>query len=176
MGELRKSEDDKRHAAVLYFTHGSTEKVAELLNGKIAGRTIRDWKNSDPIFMAAYDQCRLDNEDYYRTQATQIINKVFTELNDRLDNGDVKVERVDDADEYGKKVRKSLTYREPVKAKDVAWIGAVYTDKLRVLNGLPSHISKKAPDEAMAMEKFMAIYKKFEDKTLINGSSSEVKD
>ena len=162
-----KPDSVKREAAMHYFMTGSSVKAAKLMGGQVADVTIRLWNREDVVFQNALDQYRMDNEDYYRSEATKIINKGLRELNDRLDNGESKVERVDDQDEDGKKIRKSLEYRVPVTAKDVSVITGILTDKLRVSYGQPSHISKKAPNQEMAMDQFMEIYKKFENKTVI---------
>lgn len=136
------SEDEKREAVALYFVHGTQSAVAQALD--IPQRTISDWMRSDwwaEYHAAMVRSCKDESGSAFR----RIVKKAATGLEDRLDNGDIILDR------------KGREKRKPISAKDLTVIMAIATDKDRVLRGEPTTISGKATDLKGKAAEFEAI-------------------
>ena len=136
------SEDEKREAVALYVIWGTQSKVAELTG--IPQRTISDWIKSD--WWAEYRaQLVRAAGDEAGASFRRILKKAAGEIEDRLVNGDVILDR------------KGREKRKPISAKDLTVIMAIATDKDRILRGEPTSISAKATDLKGKAAEFEAI-------------------
>lgn len=136
------SDEEKREAVALYFVHGTQEAVAKALD--IPQRTISDWIRSDwwgEYHTLMIRSCRDEQGAGFR----RIVKKAAVELEDRLDNGDLILDR------------KGREKRKPISAKDLTVIMAIATDKDRILRGEPTSISAKATDLKGKAAEFEAI-------------------
>lgn len=136
------SDEEKREAVVLFFLHGTQSAVAKALD--IPQRTISDWMKTE--WWADYHRQMVSgNRDEFGAVFRRIVKKSASELEDRLDKGDLVLGR------DGKKRRK------PISAKDLTVIMAIATDKDRILRGEPTSISAKATDLGSAAKEFERI-------------------
>lgn len=136
------SEEEKREAVALHVIWGTQSKVAELTG--IPQRTISDWMKAD--WWAEYrSQLIRATGDEAGATFRRIMRKASEEIEDRLDNGDIYLDR------------KGNEKRKPVPAKELAVIMAIATDKDRILRGEPTSISAKATDLKDKAREFEAI-------------------
>ena len=138
------SEDEKREAVVLMFTLGTQSAVSEALD--IPQRTISDWMKTD--WWAEYHAAMIRSvKDESGAAFRRIVKKSASELEDRLEKGDLMRDR------------KGKLRRKPISAKDLTVIMAIATDKDRILRGEPTSISAKAADLSGAAKEFESIAK-----------------
>lgn len=136
------SEEEKREAVVLMFTLGTQSAVSEALD--IPQRTISDWMKTE--WWAEYHrQMVVGNRDEFGAVFRRIVKKSASELEDRLEKGDLMRDR------------KGKLRRKPISAKDLTVIMAIATDKDRILRGEPTSISAKATDLGSAAREFERI-------------------
>lgn len=112
--------DTKLQAAIAYLMTGSSEEAGRLCN--IPGRTIRDWMYSswwEDLVREAQTVKQKELDAIW----TSLIHKVADKLRDRIDGGDCQLTR------DGKLVA------IPIKAKDLAFIMSVVTDKRALMRG-----------------------------------------
>lgn len=125
------------------FTLGTQSDVAKALD--IPQRTISDWMKTD-WWQIYHQEMVRSSKDEGGAMFRRIMKKSASELEDRLEHGDLIVDR--EGNEVG---------RKPVGAKDLCVIMAIATDKDRVLRGEPTSISAKAPSLKAAAEEFAKI-------------------
>ena len=130
--------EEKLWAAQEYYSTGSSVR-AEKITG-IPHTTITKWKREDPDFQNVYQYFKDDNEDKYRAQMTRIIGEGLDQIEDRVTNGEYKVDGVEHTEEDGETVVKAKTYRVPMTGKDLTYTTGITIDKLRVSNNLPTKI------------------------------------
>ncbi len=118
--------DRYRAAAALVATGNS--KTASRESG-IPASTIRHWSQNDDDFQMMCQEVRTEFGEKIKFKLAEIIDESADQTLDRIRNGDV--------------VRDTKTgelVRVPVKAKELAIIGAVAFDKLRLAENQPTNI------------------------------------
>ncbi len=118
--------DRYKAAAALVATGNS--KAASRESG-IPASTIRHWSQNDDDFLLMCQEIKTEFGEKIKYKFAEIINESADQTLDRLQNGDV--------------IRDSKTgelVRVPVKAKELAIIGAVAFDKLRLAENQPTNI------------------------------------
>ena len=138
--------EDRYRAAALFIATGNSEAVSRETG--IPGSTIRHWIQHDEDFRLICKEYQAECGEKWRYKYAQIIDESTDQVLDRLRNGDV--------------VRDSKTgelHRVPVKAKEAAVIGAIAFDKQRLLESLPTKITRHESDANLKclVEKFRAI-------------------
>jgi len=120
--------DRYKAAAALVATGNS--KAASRESG-IPASTIRHWFQNDDDFLLMCQEIKTEFGEKIKYKFAEIINESADQTLDRLQNGDV--------------IRDSKTgemIRVPVKAKELAIIGAVAFDKLRLAENQPTSITR----------------------------------
>ena len=136
------SEEERREAVVLMFTLGTQSAVSAALD--IPQRTISDWMKTE--WWAEYHAAMVRSvKDESGAAFRRIVKKSASELEDRLEHGDLRRDR------------EGNEYRSPITAKDLTVIMAIATDKDRILRGEPTSISAKATDLKDAAKQFERI-------------------
>ena len=126
-------EDRYRAAAALIATGNS--KAASQQSG-VPASTIRHWDNSDPDFQMMCQEIRTEYGEKIKFKLAEIIDESATQILDRVRNGDV--------------IRDPKTgelVRVPIKGRDLAIIGGVSFDKLRLAENQPTTIVKQDSKE-----------------------------
>ena len=116
-----------KESATVFAATGSIEATAQITGLPI--EHLRKWKRMDE-FKAIVAQVREENNDKLDQKVTEIIAKAAELQLDRLENGDVVV------DKFGKE------HRKPVAARDLALIMAINVDKRQLLRGEPTSRSE----------------------------------
>ena len=135
-----------RAAAALTATGNS--KAASRESG-IPASTIRHWAHNDDDFQMMCQEIRTEFGERIKHQLAEIIHESAKETLDRVKNGDV--------------IRDTKTgelARVPIKGRDLAIIGGVAFDKLRLAESQPTAIVQhESSDESIKRmtEKFEAI-------------------
>jgi len=139
-------ENRYRAAAALVATGNS--KSASRESG-IPASTIRHWQHNDDDFQIMCQEIRTEFGEKIKHQLVEIIHESAKETLDRVINGDV--------------IRDSKTgelVRVPIKGRDLAIIGGVAFDKLRLAENQPTNIVQHESSENSIKrftEKFEAI-------------------
>lgn len=130
MGRLVRSgskytDEDRRIAAANYAILGSNRAVGREMN--IPTTTIDGWAKTE-WWAELVNQAREHEEDRFRARCHQIVDKATESILDRLENGD-------------EVHTKDGIIKLKVKAGDLAKIGGIYYDKLRLSLNMPTRIS-----------------------------------
>jgi len=139
-------ENRYRAAAALIATGNS--KAASRESG-IPASTIRHWVHNDDDFQMMCQEIRTEFGERIKHQLAEIIHESAKETLDRVKNGDV--------------IRDPKTgelVRVPIKGRDLAIIGGVAFDKLRLAENQPTNIVQHESSENSIKrftEKFEAI-------------------
>ncbi len=118
--------DRYKAAAALVATGNS--KAASRESG-IPASTIRHWSKNDDDFLLMCQEIKTEFGEKIKYKFAEIINESADQTLDRLQNGDV--------------IRDTKTgelVRVPIKGRDLAIIGAVAFDKLRLAENQPTNI------------------------------------
>ena len=122
-------EDRYKAAAALVATGNSKAASREC---HIPASTIRHWANNDPDFQMMCQEIRTEFGEKIKYKLAEIIDESATQTLDRVRNGDV--------------IRDNKTgelVRVPIKGRDLAIIGGVSFDKLRLAENQPTTIVKQ---------------------------------
>lgn len=120
----RYSEAEKFQAVALYVSLGSLTAVAKEL--AYPYETLKDWKAKD--WWKQYERAIKSEENAaLSAKFRKIVKKVQEQILDRLEDGDHVV------------LKDGSVIRVPVKAKELAIIGAVSTDKIIGLDSIQEH-------------------------------------
>lgn len=134
--------EQREEAVRTYLALGSYVKAGAALG--IAWQTIALWKHRDPVWWEeTVAKIQMELEEQYRAGWRNVLSSALSVMQDRLENGNHKLVKVE-AGEDGE--FKPVIVRVPVEAKDAVVIGGIACDKLRVSMGLPSRIVGKVED------------------------------
>ena len=139
-------ENRYRAAAALIATGNSMDASRE---SGIPASTIRHWTHNDDDFQMICQEIRTEFGERIKHQLAEIIHESAKETLDRVKNGDV--------------IRDTKTgelVRVPIKGRDLAIIGGVAFDKLRLAENQPTNIVQHESSENSIKrftEKFEAI-------------------
>ncbi len=139
-------EDRYKAAAALVATGNSKAASRE---SRIPASTIRHWSHNNEDFQLMCQEIKTEYGEKIKYKFAEIINESADQTLDRIRNGDV--------------IRDSRTgdlVRVPVKARDLAIIGGVNFDKLRLAENQPTNIVQHENSEDSIKrftEKFQAI-------------------
>lgn len=134
--------DERENAVRTYLALGSYRKAGEALG--ISWQAIALWKHRDPVWWdETVAKVQIELEEQYRAGWRNVLSSALTVMQDRLENGNHKLVKVEkgDSGEF-----EPVIVRVPVEAKDAVVIGGIACDKLRVSMGLPSRIVGKVED------------------------------
>ena len=123
-GNSKYTDDQRREAAARYAVKGSLKAVAKEMN--IPRTTLNGWKSSewwDGIVM----QARTEIEDEFRGKCHQIVEASTTAIMDRIKKGN-------------EVNTKDGIKRLKVPAGELAKVGGIFYDKLRLSLNLPTSI------------------------------------
>ncbi len=130
---------EREQAIAAWVAEGSYAKASDITG--IPATTIRTWHDTKPEWWSQIEGRERDRfEKEQRSLLTKIREKSLVELSERLQHGDERVST------KGEKIRVK------VSARDVATIYGICTDKMRVLQGLPTSIPAKPVGAAGAAE------------------------
>ena len=119
-------EDRYKAAAALVATGNSMAAARE---SGIPASTIRHWAHNDDDFQMMCQEIRTEFGERIKHQLAEIIHESANETLDRVINGDV----IRDA-------KTGELVRVPIKGRDLAIIGGVAFDKLRLAENQPTNI------------------------------------
>lgn len=141
-GSVSHSYEDKNRGVSAYVSTGSFTKAAAITG--IPETTLRFWSKQGWWSEECHRANQADSDELKST-ATRIAKKAFDEVADRLERGDVAL------DKEGNIIRK------PVSARDAAIIAAVAVDKRKVLLDQPNTVAVQNSAEKLAslMEQFV---------------------
>jgi len=135
--------DEQREGAVrMYLALGSYKKAGEALG--MCWQAIALWKHRDPVWWEeTVAKIQIELEEQYRAGWRNVLSSALSVMQDRLENGNHKLVKVNKADSGE---IETVIVRVPVEAKDAVVIGGIAADKLRVSMGLPNRIVSKVED------------------------------
>lgn len=107
-------EDIKQKAVELYALTGNSHRVAEVLN--VPSATVRYWK-SQQWWIEKMRELVADRDMQINTKFTDLIEKAQATVEDRLENGDVRLTKTGEEK------------RIPVSLRDAAIVTAIMADK-----------------------------------------------
>ncbi len=119
-------ENRYRAAAALLATGNS---IAASRESGIPASTIRHWVHNDDNFQMICQEIRTEYGEQIKYKFAEIIHESAKETLDRVKNGDVT-----------RDTKTGELVRIPVKARDLAIIGGVVFDKLRLAENQPTNI------------------------------------
>lgn len=161
-GGSRYTDEDRRNAAMRYALTGNLHAV-ERETG-IPNQTLSDWKRSE-WWEDTVQGARTLIEDQFRGRCHEIVDKATSEILDRLDNGN------EVATKHG-------IQRIKPTAGELAKVGGIFYDKLRLSLNLPTSIAgssgyKKAIDNLATQ--FRQLSEQYQEKRA-NSISGECED
>jgi hypothetical protein len=118
----------KIDAAIAYIVTADSEAASKLCN--VPGRTIREWMHSE-WWGDVLEEAKLIKQKELDSTFTRIIHQATDQLIDRIEKGDVSIDKAGNRQYV------------PVKAKDLAWIAAIITDKRALARGQPTSRSER---------------------------------
>ncbi len=139
---------ENRYRAAAALTATGNSKAASRESG-IPASTIRHWAHNDDDFQMMCQEIRTEFGEKIKHQLAEIIHESAKETLDRVINGDV--------------IRDPKTgelVRVPIKGRDLAIIGGVAFDKLRLAESQPTAIIQHENSEDRLkryIEKFQAV-------------------
>jgi hypothetical protein len=136
-------------AVVAFMVHGSIRRTAEAVN--LPASTLRDWKNQE-WWADLYAEVRAEKESEFQAGFSRIVQAAIGEIEDRLENGDVKLVKGKDGYEQ---------QRVPISAKDATVIAGISYDKLRLSLNLPTSISSSQKSLSELSQEFQEIAKNY---------------
>lgn len=129
-------DDDKRREVVaLYLQYGKLKKVAEISG--VPSWTIKSWIKSEWWDTVAQG-VRAAVESEVRAKLSAVTHFAIDEVLDRLENGDVRLDK------------NGVQHRVPVGARDSMLIAAMAYDKLRLSLNLPGKITDQGLGKTLA--------------------------
>src|SRR3990170_7635876 len=120
--------DDRLNAALAWLITGNTVEASKIC--AVPDRTIRDWMSRD-WWEAVLEEARRTKQKELDAVWTRIIHRAAESINDRLTEGDHTVTKA------------GQILRIPVRARDLATILSVITDKRALARGEPTSRSEK---------------------------------
>lgn len=115
----------KKEAAIIYLVTGNKKRTSEQVN--VPYSTLYSWMESD-WWDGLIERVRHEKQDELDGQLSQVIDKAFASILDRLEHGDCRL------DKDGQIVR------VPVSARDATVIAGIAFDKRQILRNLPTSI------------------------------------
>ena len=119
--------EDRYKAAAALFATGNSKAASR--ESHIPASTIRHWSQNDDDFQMMCQEVRTEFGEKIKFKLAEIIDESADQTLDRIRNGDV--------------IRDTKTgelVRVPIKGRDLAIIGAVAFDKLRLAENQPTNI------------------------------------
>jgi len=119
---------ENRYKAATALVSSGNSKDASRQSG-IPASTIRHWSHNDDDFQLMCQEVRTEFGEKIKFKLAEIVDESADQILDRIRNGDV--------------IRDTKTgelVRVPVKARDLAIIGGVAFDKLRLAENQPTNI------------------------------------
>lgn len=148
--------ETKVQAISLYMSTSSTTKVAEALNIPV---DLVHWWMKSPWWQEAWDKLRKQKQLELDSLLTRTIHKAVADLNDRLENGDYKLN-----------ARTGELNRVPVGAKDIAVTLAIIYDKRALIRGEATAIRAESKATLESLEsKFKDFAIQLKEKDVIQG-------
>ena len=129
MAKRSYSLDDKYKAAAATVASGSVEGASRQTG--IPASTIRDW-GKDEEFNKFGQEIRAEYGDEIKGNLAQIVKEGTAEIRDRIKHGDYILDK------------KGEMIRRPMSGRDLTIATGVAFDKLRVLEGQPTHIVQQS--------------------------------
>jgi hypothetical protein len=134
--------EERENAVRTYLALGSYVKAGEALG--MCWQAIALWKHRDPVWWEeTVAKVQMELEEQYRAGWRNVLSNALSVMQDRLENGNHKLVKVETGEDGQ---HKPVIVRVPVEAKDAVVIGGIACDKLRVSMGLPSRITGKVED------------------------------
>ena len=121
--------EDKYRAAAATVASGSVEGASRKTG--IPASTIRTWGHEED-FRTFCQEIRANYGDEIKGNLAQIVKEGTAEIRDRIKNGDYIL------DKHGKMIRR------PMSGRDLTITTGVAFDKLRVIEGQPTHIVQQS--------------------------------
>lgn len=129
-----------------YFVYGNLEKAAKYAD--VPYQIVRDWHTRSSWWESEFNKIQMAKQDELNSTFTSLIHECMDNLKDRIRKGDQVLDKNNELRAI------------PVKAKDLAVIGAVIFDKRQLLRGNATRISSATTTLNDLEEKF----KQFSDK------------
>lgn len=155
--------DEKRIEAVtLYAALGNPDTVSELCS--VPAHTIRVWRK-EQWFQDLLREIWAENNEKIDAKFTAIVEKSLEAIQDRLENGDVRV------------LKDGKIVRVPISAKDLSLVSAINVDKRQLLRGLPTSRSESiATVGAKSMDRLERLAETFENLARLGRKSPQTLD
>ncbi len=133
-----------------YFVYGNLEKASKYAN--VPYDIVRDWHTRSAWWTSEFEKIRAAKQDELDSTFTTILHDCMSHLKKRLVEGDVILDKNNEL------------INIPVKAKDLAVIGAVVFDKRQLLRGNATKISQSSSSLQDLEEKFKQFSSKLTEK------------
>ena len=127
------TDEDRRRAAVEYLIIGNMQKVSDSTG--IPRKTLSDWKQSE-WWEGLVADLRREKGEELDANLTKLIDSAFDQAQDRVDNGDYRVNK------------EGKLFRVPMGGRDLVIAGATVYDKQRLHRNEPTSI--KGDTQSMA--------------------------
>ena len=122
--------EDRYKAAAAFVTSGNS--IAAAKRTGIPASTIRHWSKNDEQFILMCQEIWCEYGDEIKAGLAQIVRESGEQVLDRIRQGDVV-----------RDPRTGEQVRVPMKGKDLAIVGAVAFDKLRIAENQPTQIVRR---------------------------------
>ena len=121
----RWSDEDRKAAAVAFVIYGNVKQVAQITS--IPDKTIYGWIKSS-WWPGVLEEAKRDHQELIESRFSDILEKITTQLIDRIENGDEYIDR------------KGNRQRIKVKAKELGKIAVDIADRIRISRNQPTKI------------------------------------
>ncbi len=133
------TDEDRRRAVVEYYVKGNMAKVSE--GTGIPKSTLCEWKKSE-WWVEVTGQVRTEKGEELDANLTKLIDSAFDQAQDRVDNGDYRVNKDGEL------------FRVPMGGRDLVIAGATVYDKQRLHRNEPTSIKGDTQSMAELAEEF----------------------
>ncbi len=153
MGKITLYDDAvKINAACLYAASGNYSKVARDTN--INRNTIMAWARDSSVCVEALSKAQQEISDEILAGNLKLVVKTNEEVMDRVENGDHVL------------TKGGEVVRVPMKGRDLAVVGGIKEDKVRVALGQATSIVGKAQDYQELAQQFKELSEQWDEKQI----------
>ena len=136
------TDQQRREAVAHYLVTGNLQATANALN--IPRRTLFDWKQQ-PYWEQISNEIRQETKDRALAHLDSIVDKAYTQVIDRIENGDDIVHQGE------------VVGRKRMAGKDLAVVGSIAVDKRQLLLNQPTSIRADSTGMTDLVRQFEAL-------------------
>jgi len=158
------SDEFKMQAVALFYSVGNYKAAARELG--IERKSLRNWVSS-PDGQKWLRTLRDHAEEEFRNKAGELVFKSLEQLEDRLDNGNIRTAHVKG---------ELKEWREPASLKDLTYAAGILVDKLRVSMNLPTKVTATEGGSQNLLQEFEKLADRLTDKKVEESIPGEINE